>query len=48
MIKEEKKLTALIGKDWRKAQSKDYDISFIVDHLIEGHKPSSLEANASK
>ena len=49
MIKEEEiKSTALMGKDWRKAQSEDHDISFIVDHLIEGHKPSSSEAHASK
>ena len=35
-------------KDWWKAQSEDHDISFIVDHLIEGHKPSSSEAHARK
>ena len=49
MIKEEEiKSTALMGKDWRKAQSEDHNISFIVDHLIEGHKPSSSEAHARK
>ena len=37
-----------MGKDWRKAQSEDHDISFIVDHLIEGYKPSSSEAHARK
>ena len=40
--------SALIDKDWRKAQSEDHDIPFIVDHLIKGHKPSSSDANASK
>ena len=49
MIKgKEIKSTALMGKDWRKAQSEDHDISFIVDHLIEEHKPSSSEAHASE
>ena len=37
-----------MGKDWKKSQRDDNDISFIVDHLIEGHKPSSSEADASK
>ena len=37
-----------MGKDWRKAKSEHHDISFIVDHLIEGHKPLSSEADASK
>ena len=49
MIKEgEIKSTALVGKDWRKAQRDDHGISFIVDHLIEGHKLSLSEADASK
>ena len=39
---------ALMGKDWRKAQSEDHDISFIVDCLIKGHKPSPSESDASK
>ena len=49
MIKEKEiKSTALMCKHWRKAQSEDQDISFIVDHFIEGHKPSSSGADASK
>ena len=37
-----------MGKDWRKAKREHHDISSIVDHLIEGHKPLSSEADASK
>ena len=37
-----------MGKDWMKAQSEYHDISFIVEHLIEGHKALSSEADASK
>ena len=36
----------LISKGRRKAQSEDHDISFIVDLLLDGHKPSSSEADA--
>ena len=35
-----------MNKDWRKAQNGNYDIFFIVDDLIEGHKPTSSEAEA--
>ena len=49
LIKEEEiKSTALMDKDWKKAQRKDHDISFTVDHVIEGHKLSLPEADASK
>ena len=42
MIKEEEiKSTALMCMDWTRAQSEDLDISFIADHLIEGHKKVS-------
>ena len=46
--KQEIKSTALMGYDWRKAQREDHDISFLVDHLIKGHKPSSSDEDASK
>ena len=49
MIKEQDiKSTALIDKNWRKAQREDHGISFLLDHLNEGHKPSSSEEDACK
>ena len=36
--------TSLKKQDWRKAQSKDPNIRFVVDCLIEGYKPSHQDA----
>ena len=35
--------TSLKKQDWRKAQSSDPNLSFVVDCLIEGYKPSSQD-----
>ena len=39
------KATALSSKDWRQVQSADTAIKFVVDRLVEGHRPAKEEAD---
>lgn len=38
--------TALSTNDWKRAQHADADISFVIDHVISGHRPNAQQVEA--